>query len=370
MKTFQCDSCGGPLFFENSLCAHCAVPVGYFPDRGVMKTLRGDGYKRCQNFEVENICNWMVAPDDPEPYCISCRLTQVIPDLSQPQNRELWYRTEIAKRRLIYSLLDLGLPVVSKAVDAKQGLAFQFRADAPGSTDPVLTGHDGGVITLNIAEADDAERERRRTTLHEPYRTLLGHFRHETGHYYWDLLLRDSERLQDFRRLFGDERVDYGQALHHHYEQGPAPDWQNNFVSSYASSHPWEDWAETWAHYLHMVDCLDTAAASGITLRTASRGGGAVVPLKAIAANEDFDNLTKSWNVLSCVLNNLNRSMGLQDAYPFVVPAPALAKLRFVHEVVSGYETDQRAPPEGHPLFPPVTRSPAAQVGAASPRSA
>ncbi len=160
----------------------------------------------------------MVPADDPEPYCVSCRLTRVIPDLSQPQNRELWYRTEVAKRRLIYGLIDLGLPVVGKHVDAEQGLAFEFRADRRC---PVLTGHDEGVITLNIAEADDAERERRRTQLHEPYRTLLGHFRHEIGHYYWNLLIRDSERLQEWRRLFGDERADYGEALRRHYARGP-----------------------------------------------------------------------------------------------------------------------------------------------------
>jgi len=345
MKNFHCDACEGMLFFENSLCGRCEQPVGYFPDRGLMRTLRGDGYRRCRNFEVENVCNWMVPADDPEPYCLSCRLTRVIPDLSQPQNRELWYRTEVAKRRLIYGLIDLGLPVVGKHIDAEQGLAFEFRAD-------VLTGHDEGVITLNIAEADDAERERRRTQLHEPQRTLLGHFRHEIGHYYWNLLIRGSERLQEWRRLFGDERADYGEALRRHYAAGPAADWQRNFVSAYAASHPWEDWAETWAHYLHMTDCLDTAAAAGISLRAPARTG-TTQRARAMTGTTEFDTLIRNWVALTCVLNNLNRSMGMPDAYPFVLPQPALAKLRFVHEVVTGYDAAEFIrEPIDHPVFP------------------
>ena len=350
MKNFQCDACNGVLFFENSVCTSCNQSVGYFPDRGVMKTLRGDTHRRCVNFEAENVCNWMVAADDAEAYCVSCRLTQLIPDLSQPENHELWYRTEVAKRRLIYTLLDLGLPVVGKKVDAQQGLAFEFRADAPGTDGPVLTGHADGLITLNIAEAHDAERERRRMQLHEPYRTLLGHFRHEIGHYYWDLLIRDGARLEEFRQLFGDESLDYATALQQHYNAGPPVDWQQRFVTSYASSHPWEDWAETWAHYLHMVDCLDTAAAAGISLQAQKRG--APLRLQAIAGNKDFDTLIRNWTELTTVLNNLNRSMGLADAYPFVLPTPALAKLRFVHEVVAGLDPEQKVrPPEGHPLF-------------------
>ncbi|MET0282620.1 MAG: putative zinc-binding metallopeptidase [Steroidobacteraceae bacterium] len=344
MKTFQCDVCSGPLFFENNFCGHCELPVGYFPGRRVMATLKGDSHRRCKNFEVQNVCNWMVPADDPEPFCQSCRLTHVIPDLTQPQNHDLWYRTEAAKRRLIYTLLDLGLPVVSRAVDPEHGLAFEFRADEPGPEGAVLTGHDDGVITLNIAEADDAEREQRRIKLHEPYRTLLGHFRHEIGHYYWDVLIRDGARLQDFRRLFGDETADYGEALRHHYEQGAAPDWPNKFVSSYASSHPWEDWAETWAHYLHMVDSLDTAAASGIALH-APQFGNARLRIEPLAEQTEFDQLMKSWLALTIVLNNLNRSMGLQDAYPFVLPNPAVDKLRFVHEIVTGLDPAELATP-------------------------
>jgi len=73
-------------------------------------------------------------------------------------------------------------------------------ADVDGCT-PVLTSHCNGLITLNIAEADDAERERRRVKFHEPYRTLLGHLRHEVAHYYWDRLIANSKWLSGFSRL-------------------------------------------------------------------------------------------------------------------------------------------------------------------------
>jgi hypothetical protein len=338
MKSFHCDVCAGPLYFENDHCSGCGLTVGYFPDLGEMCTVKPYGHRRCRNFEAENVCNWMVSGTDPEDYCRSCRLTRVIPDLAQPASRTLWYRTEAAKRRLIFTLLELGLPVIGKDVDAAQGLAFEFRADPPGSEGTVLTGHNNGLITLNIAEADDAERERRRLQMHEPYSTLLGHFRHEIGHYYWDILIKDSENLRDWRRLFGDERADYEEALRQHYQQGPPADWQQNFVTGYASAHPWEDWAESWAHYLHMVDTLETAAAAGISMEPRPRYPATVVKMKTPFARQGFDELTRRWVTLTLVLNNLNRSMGLNDAYPFVLSAPALAKLRFVHDLVAGRE--------------------------------
>jgi hypothetical protein len=341
MKSFHCDVCELPLYFENDHCSGCGMMVGYFPDRAEMATLRGNGHRRCRNFEVENVCNWMVSAADPSDYCLSCRLTRVIPDLAQPASLALWYRTEAAKRRLIVTLLEIGLPVIGKEVDAAQGLAFEFRADDPWSAEAVLTGHNDGLITLNIAEADDAERERRRLQLHEPYRTLLGHFRHEIGHYYWDVLIKDSECLDDWRRLFGDERADYEQSLQQHYKQGPPADWQHSFVSSYASVHPWEDWAETWAHYLHMVDSLETAAAAGISLQPRQRHHSPVVKMKPVPDRQGFDALARRWIALTLVLNNLNRSMGLNDAYPFVLSATALAKLCFVHQLVTGRQPEQ-----------------------------
>jgi len=265
-------------------------------------------------------------------------ITRVVPDLSVDGHKEAWYRLEVGKRRLAYSLLSLRLPFES--------LEFEFLADAAPGAPPVLTGHAGGVITLNIAEANDAERERLRLQLHEPYRTLLGHFRHEVGHYYWERLISGSPRLQLFRVLFGDETAHYGEALQNHYWQGPPPDWQNRYVSAYASAHPWEDWAETWAHYLHMTDTLETAAACGLSLRPRRRDEP---ELKSSALPRDpalsmFDEVIESWFPLTYVLNNLNRGLGLPDGYPFVLSNAAIDKLRFVHETIAAAAFQQESP--------------------------
>jgi len=223
-----------------------------------------------------------------------------------------------------------------KTDDTEHGLAFDFLADEPTggeNSSRVTTGHNEGVITVNVAEADDAEREKRRLALHEPYRTLLGHFRHESGHYYWDRLVRKTPWLEQFRKLFGDERDDYSAALERHYEQGPPADWQERFVSAYASSHPWEDWAETWAHYLHMTDTLETASECGLALLPSRAGMPAVRPRSTRVDRESFASMMKDWFAVTYVLNNLNRGLGQKDSYPFVLSAPAAEKLRFVHEV-------------------------------------
>lgn len=354
MKIFHCDHCGHLLFFENVLCVNCNHPLAFLPDLGIVGSLekssddlwccpvpraRGLTYRLCQNYTQENVCNWAVTAQDDHPLCESCRLTRVIPDLGIPGHKEAWFRLEVAKRRLVYSLLSLRLPVLNRIDDPEHGLAFEFLADpesdAPDSA-PVLTGHSDGVITINVAEADDAEREKRRLQLHEPYRTLLGHFRHEVGHYYWDRLIRCSDRLEAFRQLFGDEQQDYGEALKNHYNQGPPADWQQRFVSAYCSSHPWEDWAETWAHYLHMTDTLETAKTCGLSLRPRRQDEPSLKPdATPVGPEGSFDQMIAAWFPLTYVLNNLNRGLGLADGYPFVLSPPAIDKLRFVHETVA-----------------------------------
>ncbi len=366
MKIFHCEHCEQLVFFENTTCVKCGHVLAYLPDRTDMGTLEPDGedrwralgtgaerraYRLCLNYSKEKVCNWAVPDDDPNPYCLSCRLTRVIPDLSRPGVRAGWAKLESAKRRLLYSLLCLELPLATKAEDPERGLAFEFLLDpdpgTPGAA-PVLTGHANGVITINVAEADDAERERRRNALKEDYRTLLGHFRHEIGHYYWDRLIAGSERIDEFRRLFGDERQDYAQALKRHHKQGAPADWEQSFVSAYASAHPWEDWAESWAHYLHMTDTLETAVASGLALRPKRSDEPALKPDIAVVGRRppSFDQMIERWFPLTSVLNNLNRGMGLQDAYPFVLSTPALDKLRFVHRVVGAATSDSGRP--GH----------------------
>jgi hypothetical protein len=264
-------------------------------------------------------------------------LTRVIPDLSRPGHQEAWYKIEVAKRRLVYTLLELGLPLRSKLEDPERGLAFEFLADPDDPSAPrPLTGHADGLITINLAEADDAERERRRLAMHEPYRTLLGHFRHEVGHYYWDVLIAGSPRQDAFRRTFGDERADYAQALQAHYQQGAPADWQQRFVSHYASAHPWEDWAETWAHYVHMVDTLETAASCGLALKPRRTDEPALQTDPRRGLPGTFEQMVEDWFPLTYVLNSLNRCLGMPDGYPFVLSDQQIAKLRFVHETIAG----------------------------------
>ena len=196
-----------------------------------------------------------------------------------------------------------------------------------------MTGHDNGLITINLAEADDSERERMRRQMGEPYRTLLGHFRHEIAHYYWDRLVRDAPGIEAFRQLFGDEREDYGAALQRHYANGPPPDWQERFVTTYASTHPWEDWAETWAHYFHMVDTLETASAFGMRVRPrVTKGADLSTAIDFDPHSAALDRIVDSWLPLTFAVNSINRSMGIADLYPFVLAPPVIVKLSFIHE--------------------------------------
>ena len=277
--------------------------------------------------------------DDKAQYCFACNLNRTIPDISQPDHLDKWAHIEVAKHRLIYSLLRLKLPVISKFQDQVRGIAFDFKAENKWGTERLLTGHEKGVITLNIDEADDAIREMARNRMDEVYRTVLGHFRHEIGHYYWDRLINNTIRLQPFRNLFGDETADYEQALKQHYSQVTSDAWMEKFISAYASAHPWEDWAETWAHYIHIIDTLETAYSFGMAVSP-----GVANPeneMKAVFnidpyASKSFEDIIKRWIPLSYVMNSLNRSMGMKDSYPFVINEAVKEKLRFIHETIRG----------------------------------
>lgn len=345
--------CGQPAFFHNSQCVACGTALGFDPERAlvlplenlagspVWKSSDGKRYYRCSNFSLGG-CNWLVPASsesaDPgsEPksaFCQACALNRTIPDTSLPVNAERWRRMESAKRRMVASLLKLNLPLQSKIENPEAGLAFDFLAPIEGGPS-VTTGHAAGVITLNIEEADDVGREAIRAKLHEPYRTLLGHFRHEVGHYYWDRLIAGSPLQTPFRGLFGDEREDYSAALARHYQQGPRPDWPDSFISAYATSHPWEDWAETWAHYLHMVDTFDAAWRCGIRLDTTRvhvdkfQEGDLY---EAEGTGPSFLSLVNDWVRLTVILNELSENMGLKPFYPFVLAKPVVKKLHFVH---------------------------------------
>jgi hypothetical protein len=325
MRVFDC-ACGARVFFDNTQCLSCGRELGFVPEELELVSFFADGdevetgrgrYRKCRNYAREGVCNWLVATTADGELCQACRLNHVIPDLSLPENRALWLEVEKAKRRLIYSLNQLGLPLLSKRDDAARGLSFDIKVSV--GDERVLTGHADGLITLNLSEADAAEREKMRLAMKERYRTLLGHFRHEIGHYYWDRLVRDAERIADFRSVFGDESQDYTEALRRHYASAPAPDYAERFISAYAASHPWEDFAETFAHYLHLVDTLETAQQFGFA---------------EPAEPQDFERLMSQWYRLTVALNALNRSMGLPDAYPFAISPAVERKLRFVHELV------------------------------------
>jgi hypothetical protein len=221
----------------------------------------------------------------------------------------------------------------------------------------VFTGHSDGLITINVAEADDPFREKIRAQLGEAYRTVLGHFRHEIGHYYWDRLVKDSPWQRRFRDLFGDERADYQEALDRHYKEGAPADWNDHFVSQYASMHPWEDWAETWAHYLHMFDTLETAKVYGLRVKVSKGDAGATVVDAEEVSVDDFDRMASDWVPLTVAFNSLNRSMGLRDLYPFVLTDKALTKLRFVHDVIRAASDPAQRASGGDEKLKPASRA-------------
>jgi hypothetical protein len=359
MKLFQCQNCGQPLYFENTRCERCGLSLGYLPTREAMTALKehtdagepqrpvwralADAalYRLCANAAYD-VCNWLVPAAAADSYCAACRHNRVIPDLSMSQNLNRWRALEVAKHRLFYTLFQLRLPVETQA-ENPAGLAFQFLADVGPAQPRILTGHSNGVITINLAEADDAEREYRRQQMGELYRTLLGHFRHEIGHYYCDRLIANSQHLEEFRRIFGDERRDYAAALDSYYASGAPADWSERFISAYASSHPWEDFAETWAHYFHMTDTLETAHVVGLAVNPKlPQSPGAVFDFHP--RDTDINRLVEAWIALTFAVNSLNRSMGLHDLYPFVLGPGAMAKLAFVHRLIGGTSPAEPTP--------------------------
>lgn len=332
MRAFHC-RCDSSLYFDNDRCLSCGAAVAFDPAQLAMRPLADDD-QPCANRRAYGTCNWL-ATTPGATLCDACRLTEVVPDLSAPRRLALYYTVEKAKRRLLYSLLAFRLPLTART-DSPCGLAFHILADARVEAqdadalpaDAVITGHLDGCITINLLEADPALREQMRTALNEPYRTVLGHFRHESGHYYWQRLVTGAARTA-FREIFGDERQPYAECLAGHYRDGPPPTWPEQYVCAYAACHPLEDFAECWAHYLHIVDTLETAAAAGI--------GVCDRPLRNPFATppDAFDDTLADWQRLATPLNDLNRSLGLDDAYPFALPPPVVAKLKFVHNLIA-----------------------------------
>lgn len=330
MKRFYC-CCGNEVFFENTSCGVCNRAVGFDPDTLNFHTLvahtdtilesqvNARRYRFCANFINHSVCNWIIALSDDNLYCKGCRLNRTIPDLDIEINLQRWREIEQAKKRMLYTLYSLGLPVVDRTQDPEKGLAFDFmenaRVDLHNVEDAVTTGHLNGVITINVLEADHLYREKIRLQMCELYRTMLGHFRHEIGHFYWEYFFPTPKSRLRFQKIFGDDQMPYAEALDRYYKWTPSG-WENEFITAYASSHPFEDWAETWAHYLHMQDMLETA-----------RARKALVPL----VSSDFESDLRQWIELTIVANELNRSMGLPDLYPFVINQKVRKKLKSIN---------------------------------------
>ncbi|MEO6473111.1 MAG: putative zinc-binding metallopeptidase [Aeromicrobium sp.] len=325
MKSFACDVCNAPLYFENSVCVSCGSNLGFLRTEHRIVPVQKDGsytdadghrWRVCANLNLSG-CTWLT--DTTDHLCFSCHLTRTRPADADVQGLAGFHTAEEAKRRLITELDELGLPIIPRSAEPKTGLAFDLLSSAK---EKVTTGHHNGVITLDLAESNDLHREQLRIDMDEPYRTMLGHFRHEIGHYYWALLVQ-GDRLAHFRELFGDERLDYQEAAATYYRDGPPKAWKRTSISKYAAMHPWEDFAETFAHFLHICDTLHTASAYGLE------------PVNEVLDLDSFaDVVSKVWIPLSIALNQINRSMGKGDLYPFVIAQPVIDKLQFVANLV------------------------------------
>lgn len=356
MRLFSCDNCDQVIHFDNRQCVRCNHRLGFLPGDLAMHALEPRDETRwqlvsnpsrqvrfCANAGLD-ICNWLVADDDNNDFCITCRHNGLVPNTGTQEGVDHWRRISQAQRHLFYSLLRWNLPHPDRQEDPQGGLIFDFLEDAvqgDGHVIPAMTGHDEGVIAIRAAEADDVTRELARSSMNEPYRTLLGHFRHETGHFIWNKLVRDRNAFEAFRAVFGDERQDYGTALQNHYAMGAPVGWRNSFISAYAAAHPWEDFAECFAHYLHLVDTLETARAFGIAIDP--RGH------EEIAGEVDFnpyraknaEQLVSAWVPLSLAINAIQRSMGQPDSYPFVLSQAVVTKLEYMHRLIQDVARQQ-----------------------------
>jgi hypothetical protein len=355
MKIYSCSRCHNTLYFENSVCLYCGSPVGFDSIALDFITLQSGDFHRffdiqkpasaytfCAN-AAHGTCNWLITLSQNAKFCLACALNKTIPDLSVPGNLTKWKRIEVAKHRLVYSLLRLRLPFSEVKTDLNKPIAFEFMADfSPNKR--VMTGYKYGNISLNINEADEAERIRHKLDLGESYRTLLGHLRHESGHYFWEQLISNGSFIDQFRDLFGDERLDYETALKAYYQNGLVPNWQNNFISPYATAHPLEDWAETWSHYMLLMDTLETSYSFHMSTQPEGSDDKQdhLIPISSDPyAVSVFQEIFDSWLRLTFAINSLNRSMGYDDFYPFVVSPAVVLKLGFIHEVCKNYQGDQ-----------------------------
>ncbi|MDQ7728558.1 putative zinc-binding metallopeptidase [Halomonas sp. SpR8] len=312
MRVFANPVGSGSLWFDNLATAD-GTPVAYDPQARAFVPMP----PFCINREIIG-CNW-IAPEEGA-FCRSCAMTALAPDPEIPNAMQNWAKTEAAKRWVLDNL----------------GRWHWFRPEDPGAPpvfhllaegrSPVPMGHIEGVVTISVAEVDPVLVTTRREALEEPYRTMIGHMRHEISHMLWWRLSLREDFLDAFREMFGDERQDYTAALQRHYNDGPPPNWKESFLTTYASAHPHEDWAETAAHLLHLTDIADSFAASNLS--SPELPSHQWEPY----AEPDAERLIYVAAELTVGVNHVNRSMGLPDLYPFVLSEAARHKLAFVHD--------------------------------------
>lgn len=343
MRVFRCDLCSEVVSFSSTRCPACDASLGYVDAERTVRVLHptddpavhavdGTPHWRCMNAAWG--CNWMVPVGTDTVWCRSCRLTRGRPDESRPDAVEAWVTAEAAKRRLVHQLDELGLPIDPRSPEHPDGLTFDL-VHLPGEGG--ITGHLDGVVTLDLVETDDRHRDDLRRLLGEPFRTVIGHLRHEIAHHYWGRLVGQSDDLVAFRRLFGDERVDYAAAVEHHYATGGPPWDPNRFVTGYAASHPHEDWAETFAHYLHILDALDTAAAHHLV--PSNRVAGLV---SEHVASIEMSEILEIWQPINVAVNEIAASIGSPPVYPFEPRGLVVDKLAFVHRQVVAHSERER----------------------------
>ena len=349
MRAFSCPHCEQLLGFDARGCPGCGSGVAFEPRAGRFHVLDDDGrwcgpggddgagLRPCENSRL-GVCNWLLSGPPARTLCEACKFNRVIPDLGVPGALERWTRIEAAKKRTIHTLIRLGTPPAVLG-SGSFGLTFDFLYDPAaeqGYAPNLLTGHKAGIVTINLIEADDVARERFRREFGEPYRTLVGHFRHEIGHYYWHRSVEFTPDLAPFRSLFGDERADYQAAVQAHYSGVRREGWETDYVSAYATMHPWEDFAETFAHYLHIVDTLATIGSFDMTIGVPSASGGdgrSGVGFDPFGA--DTATLIDAWIPLAYAINAVNRSMGQPDLYPFRITPRIVLKLDFVNRLLA-----------------------------------
>jgi hypothetical protein len=337
LKRGKC-KCNRWLFFGNTACLGCDRSVGRCCACRAMASFSPASTSElfsCDNCHAEvqpcanrnlGICNCFANQTDStgNVLCTYCEFTRVVPPHDSPDKFSRWRELESAKRRLLIQLSGLEFPPFASKFVPTCPLVFEFKEDTvlpDGSIEAVFTGHENGVITINAHEADSVRREQSRVAFNEPQRTLIGHMRHEYGHFL-DLCCIQGDLLRaKYVELFGDPAtVDYAEAKTRYYAQGPTGNWPESYVSAYASMHPWEDFAETVNVYLDLMALAETARDQlGSNIDTSANG------CVATFISELLD--------LAITVSEFNFDMGLNALLPERFNDEVVCKLSYVHSL-------------------------------------